>query len=131
MDHSHIELKGSQIASITATDSGISIAFAHALIIKRMTGSQERTRWWQAGTLVLEGVAAQSGLPAGPCRCAGGEIDENIYSYRDMIPIPFSSRGRIRCLLMLEGQDQPLVVEAGAVRLELEGVPKYIEHLRA
>ena len=131
MDHSHIELKGSQIASIIATDSAIGIVFSRALIIKRMTGSAERTRWWQAGTLVLEGVAAHSGLPPGPCHCAGGEIDENIYSYRDMIPIPFSSRGRIRCLLLLEGQDQPLVVEAGAVRLELDGVPKYIEHLRA
>jgi len=131
LDHSHIELKGLQITSLTRTATGLCIAFSWAAIIKRMSGSQERTRWWQAGALILENLASEPWLPAGPWRCIGGTIDENIYSYRDLIPIPFISHGQIRCLLQLEGQDRPLVVESGTVRLELEGVARYIEHLRA
>jgi len=131
LDHSHVELKGLRITSLTRTETGLCIAFSWAAITKRMTGSQERTRWWQAGTLVLDELASEPWLPAGPWCCVGGTIDENIYSYRDLIPIPFTSRGQIRCLLQLEGQDRPLVVEAGAVRLELEGVAHYIEHQRA
>jgi hypothetical protein len=79
---------------------------------------------------VLEGVRAVAGLPPGPVRCIGGDIDENIYTYRDMIPIPFSSRGQIRCALRFDGQPEPLIAEGDAARLELNDAPRYIEHIR-
>lgn len=131
MDSSYIEIMGSHIASIAAGPAGLRIHFSRAIIIKRMTGSQERTKWWQTGILDLGGVADLSELPAGPLVCVGGDIDENVYTHRDMIPIPFSSRGHIRCLLRFEGRAQPLIVEATSVKLDLDGVPKYVEHLRA
>lgn len=130
MDVSHIELKGAQIESISAASSELRIAFSRAYIVKSMTGSTERTRWWQAGVLVLDGVEDLPELPTGSLTCVGGDIDENVYTYRDMIPIPFTSRGFIRCLLRFEGLADPLVVEGRSVQLELEGVPKYLEHLR-
>lgn len=130
MDQSHIELNGSHLSSIIRTATGICIAFSRALITKRMTGSRERTRWWQAGALILEGLEAETEWPAGAQFCVGGRIDENVYSYQDMIPIPFASCGGIRCQLALAGQGPLLVFEAAAARLELEGVAKYIEHLR-
>jgi hypothetical protein len=130
MDISYIDLTGSQIESISAASSELRIAFSRAYIIKSMTGSAERTRWWQAGVLILAGVDDQPELPSGPLICSGGDIDENVYTYRDMIPIPFTSRGTIRCTLRFAGRDAPLVVEGRSVRLELDGVPKYLEHLR-
>jgi hypothetical protein len=130
MDSSHIELNGSQIASLAWAGGTLRIGFSRAHIVKAMTGSRELTRWWQAGTLVLDGVEGEPQLPHGPLVCAGGDIEENVFVHRDSIPIPFASRGRIRCLLRFEGIEGPLDIGATAIRLELEGVPKYIEHIR-
>jgi hypothetical protein len=130
MDSSYIELKGSEIELIESTSTRVRLAFPRALIIKNMTGSKERTRWHQAGVLVLEDVGNPPDLNKGPVICAGGDIDDNVYTYRDMIPIPFSSRGLIRCALRLEGVPTTLLVEARSARLEMEGVPKYLDHLR-
>lgn len=130
MDSSQIELKGSEIQSIDWAEGLLRIRFARALIVKSMTGSRERTRWWQPGDLVLDGVVSAPALPQGSGVCAGGDLDANIFTYRDLIPIPFSSRGHIRCQLRLEGLPEPVIAEATGARLELEGVPKYIEHIR-
>jgi hypothetical protein len=96
-----------------------------------MTGSAERTRWWQAGDLVIEGARVEPGVPACPAVCTGGDVGENVYTYRDMIPVPLESRGRVWCDLGFEGQVQRLVAEGHGIRLEMIAVPKYIEHLRA
>lgn len=130
MDNSQIELKGSELDSIDWAQGVLHIRFSRALILKSMTGSRELTRWWQTGELVLEGVQTPPDLPQGPRICVGGDLDANVFTYRDLIPIPFASRGHIRCLLRLQGVSEPTIVEAVAVRLELEGVPKYIEHIR-
>ncbi len=130
MDSSSIELPGSQIRAITLTDRVLRVHFDRALIVKTMTGSQERTRWWQAGDLVITGAEAEPPLPVGPLVCAGGDVEENLYTYRDMIPIPLASRGRIRCALHFQGTDQRLVAGGDAIALELVDVPKYIEHIR-
>ena len=131
MDSSQIDLRGSEIGSIHLEQGVLRVHFSRAYILKSMTGSKERTRWWQAGALVIEGVEGQPALPEGPLLCVGGDIDENVYTYRDMIPVPFASRGSIRCLLRFEGQDAPLVVTGRAARLEMTEVPRYIEHVGA
>jgi hypothetical protein len=131
VDSSQIELNGSEIRSIDCADGVMHIRFARALIVKTMTGSRERTRWWQAGELVLEGVVSVTALPQGPLICAGGDLDANVFTYRDLVPIPFSCRGHIRCVLRLDGLPEPVIAEAASVRLEMAAVPKYIEHIRS
>jgi len=130
MDSSSIELSGSEIETITLQDGMLRVRFSRAYIIKTMTGSVERTRWWQTGELVLEGAEAQGELPQGPLVCAGGDVSENIYTYRDMIPIPLESRGHARCLLRFRDSDRILRAEGRGVRLQLEATAKYIEHLQ-
>jgi hypothetical protein len=131
VDSSHIELNGSTIASIKVEASVVTLHFSPAMIIKTMTGSKERTLWRQEGDLVIEGVDANKGLPTGPAVCLGGDIDENVYTYRDMIPVPFDSRGHIRCQLRLDGVSEPLEVSGTQVSLILEDVPKYIRHIKS
>jgi hypothetical protein len=63
-----------------------------------------------------------------PAECTGGDVGENIYTYRDMVPVPLESRGQAHCALRLA--DGMLRVTARSVRLEMQGVPRYIEHLR-
>ncbi|MEA3276438.1 MAG: hypothetical protein U9Q81_14350 [Pseudomonadota bacterium] len=130
MDSSSIELPGSEIDTISLQNGCLRVRFSRAFIIKTMTGSVERTRWWQAGELIMEGAEAVGELPSGPLVCAGGDIDENVYTYRDMVPIPLDSRGRTRCELRFRNSDARLIVDGETVRLEMADLPKYIEHIR-
>jgi hypothetical protein len=130
MDSSSIDLPGSEVESITLADGRLCVRFSRAYIVKTMTGSPERTRWWQAGALIMDGADADGALPKGPLVCAGGDVQENVYTYRDMIPIPLDSRGRTRCEMRFHDTATPLIVKAETLRLEMIDVPKYIEHIR-
>ena len=130
MDSSSIELPGCEIASISLQEGVLRVHFSRAYIVKTMTGSAERTRWWQAGDLIMEGAEVDGDPPFGPLVCAGGDVVENVYTYRDMIPVPFNSRGYTHCQLSFKDTDQKLVASARAVRLDMIDTPKYIEHIR-
>jgi hypothetical protein len=130
MDSASIDLAGSRVQAVTTEGSTLRIRFQPAYIVKTMTGSAERTRWHQNGQLVFEGAQLEGELPALPAVCSGGDVGENIYTYRDMIPVPLSSRGQAFCDLGFEGTEQRLRVQGTGVVLEMEDVPKYIEHLR-
>ncbi len=130
MDSSSIQLPDSEISAISLVDGVFRVAFSHALIVKTMTGSEESTLWWQAGELIMDGAEAEQPLPRGPAICDGGDIDENVYTYRDMIPIPLESRGRTRCDLRLRDGGGRIVVNGETVRLVMADTPRYIRHLR-
>ncbi|QVL47361.1 MAG: hypothetical protein KFB96_16815 [Thiocapsa sp.] len=130
MDSMSIDLKGSEISSIDLQDGRLSLHFSRAYLVKTMTGSSERTRWRQAGDLVIDGVEETSTIPGGPLVCRGGDIEDNIFTYRDMVPIPLESRGHARCVLSFEGVADPFVARGTAIRLDMRETPKYIEHLR-
>lgn len=129
MDSSSIQLKGSEVEKVEVENAIVKILFSRAIIIKTMTGSVEKTKWWQAGYLIFEDAELLE-QPALPAVCVGGDVGENVYTYRDMIPLPLDSRGRANCDLYFENLQQHLKVEAKAVRLEMLEVPKYIEHIR-
>jgi hypothetical protein len=130
MDSTSIELPGSQISAVKVEDGTIRIEFAPAYLVKTMTGSSERTRWWQNGALVFEGAVLDEAnpLPALPAACSGGDVGENVFTYRDMVPVPLNSRGHAHCELRVG--DELIRVTADSVRLDMVDVPKYIEHLR-
>ena len=131
MDSSTIELPGSKISGVTIDDETISVHFERVTIIKTITGAFERTRWQQQGDLVFEGAQLIDDLPLFPALCSGGDVGENVYTYRDMIPIPLESRGAAHCDLKIEGSDQRIHIQAQAVRLDMIDTPKYIEHIAA
>ena len=129
MDSSSIELKGSEIEKIEVIGDTVKIYFSKAYIIKTMTGSIEKTRWYQSGFLVFENAEIQS-KPETPLVCTGGDVSENVYTYRDMIPVPLQSQGRAGCNIAFEATEEHLIIDASAVRLQMLEVPKYIEHIR-
>lgn len=130
MDSFSLTLTNCEISAIELEHGNLRLRIARADLIKTLTGSTERTRWWQAGELVLEAAVLESPLPEGAVRCLGGDLDDNIYTYRDMLPIPLVSRGHIRCQLQFEGIAAPFIASGSAVQLTLHGSAKYIEHLR-
>lgn len=131
MDATSIELPGSRLAWVRVEGDRVRVRFEPAYLVKSMTGSAERTRWWQDGELVFDAARLLAPAPPLPAVCAGGDVSENVYTYRDMVPVPLESRGRASCRLHLEAVDGEIRIEAGAVRLDLDGVAKYIEHLKS
>lgn len=131
MDLTSIDLPGSVISSLKSEGGEVRIRLEPAFIIQTMTGSEERTRWKQNITLIFEEAELLEGGGLDfPRTCSGGDIVENVYTYRDMVPVPLESRGSVRCDLRVEGSEERIRVQAGAVRLEREDLPRYIEHIR-
>ncbi len=130
MDSTTIELPGSRIAAVIQEGDEIRVEFAPAYLVKIMTGSVERTRWHQEGALVFDAANLddETPLPSLPADCEGGDVGENIYTYRDMVPVPLTSQGRAHCVLRVQGGE--IRIDGGGVRLEMRDVPKYIEHIR-
>ena len=106
MDSTTIELPGSEIESISLKEGALIVRFSRAIIIKTMSDSEEQTRWWQAGELVFDDAELSGALPDCPCVCEGGDVGENVYTYRDMLPFPLDSRGN-PALLRKEFQRSP------------------------
>lgn len=130
MEHMSIELPGSRIKAVVQEGDTIRVQFEPAYLIKSMTGSEENTCWHQDGELVFQGAELVGDLPALPAECTGGDVGENVYTYRDMVPVPLESRGQASCSLKVLGSDAAINVTAREVRLEMHLVPKYIEHIR-
>ncbi len=130
MDASHIDLPGSEVASIRVEGDKVIVRFSRAYIIQTMTGAKESTRWHQAGNLIFTDAEPQQTPPQGPLVCEGGDVGENVYTYRDMIPIPLNSQGRAHCDIRFQNSDYRLRVQAGGVSLKMEDRPYYIEHLK-
>jgi hypothetical protein len=130
MDTTTIELAGCTIQGVTVDGDTVRVRLEPAYLVKTMTGSSERTRWRQNGELVFGGAELEGELPPLPARCAGGDVGENVYTYRDMIPVPLRSRGHARCDLRVDGSDLRVKVSGESVALVMDDVPKYIEHIR-
>ncbi|WP_456406287.1 hypothetical protein [Thiolapillus sp.] len=131
MDLTSIELPGSMITDIKLVDDEVRVRFEPAYLIKTMTGSEERTKWRQNIELVFENAELlEGGTLDLPVKCTGGDVGENIYTYRDMIPVPLESRGQAHCDLGVEGGSLRVRVQAEGVKLVREDMPRYIEHLR-
>lgn len=132
MDSTSIDLVGSKISEVRCEQGQVSVRLEPAYLVKTMTGSVERTRWWQNGWLVFDDAELEdaSVLAELPAECAGGDVGENIYTYRDMLPVPLESAGQAHCDLKLVGSDKHISVRARSITLKMEEVPHYIEHIR-
>ncbi len=130
MDTSSIDLTGSEIETIRMEGEALILRFSRFYITKTMTGSDEQTRWWQAGELAFTHAELEGELPDTPCICDGGDVGESVYTYRDMLPLPLESQGCAHCALKIRGSEQLLTVRADGVKLVMEDRPQYIEHIR-
>ena len=129
MDGSYIELPGCEIAGIEQSGETLTLRFARAYLIQTQSGAKQQSRWHQSGSLIFSDPEVEELPPPGPLVCSGGDVGENIYTYRDMIPIPLESRGRAHCNLRFEGSEQRLRLQASGVTLVMEDRPYYIEHI--
>jgi hypothetical protein len=125
-----LQLPGARLASIDQGENTITFHFSEVHLIQEMEGAFEDSLWTQAVDLTIREITLEGGLPACPCEIEGGDLADNIYTYRDHAPLPIDWRGDVRCMLTVAGSTAPISITGTAMQLEQLGHPRYIRHIR-
>jgi hypothetical protein len=125
-----LQLPGAELASIDEDDDTITLHLSRIHVVREMENAFEDSLWSQAGRLVIRYSQISGDMPACPCRIAGGELVNNIYTYRDHAPLPLDWHGSVRCRLTFEGEQAPWTIEGSAMHLERIDHPRYIRHIK-
>ena len=122
-------ITGALLERIEQEDNTMTLHFSEVEIVKAMEGAFEDTLWKQACDLVIEDAVVDGDLPACPCELAGGDITNNIYTYRDHAPLPIAWRGEVGCTLKCTNGGAELSIQGDAMQPKLIGHPRYIKHV--
>ena len=125
-----LQLPGAQLESIDHTDTEITLHFSQVHLVQEMEGAFEDSLWTQAVKLTIRGARLEGELPACPCELQGGDLTDNIYTYRDHAPMPINWRGEVRCKLVIAGTAAAVSIEGESMQLEQIGHPRYIRHVK-
>jgi len=90
----------------------------------------EDSLWTQAVNITVRNYSLDGELPACPCEISGGDITNNIYTYRDHAPLPINWRGDVRCSLKVAGSDAAFSISGDTMQLEQIETPRYIRHVK-
>ncbi len=124
-----LQLRGAQLDSIDQTGDTFSLHFPSVELIQEMEGAFQDSLWTQAVTLTINEGELRGELPACPCEISGGDLVNNIFTYRDHAPLPIDWRGEVVCKLRPAGGAAPFTIEGTALRIEQIDNPRYIKHI--
>ena len=125
-----LQLPGAQLESIDQADDEITLHFSLVHLVQEMEGAFEDSLWTQAVNLRVRGGSLEGELPACPCELKGGDLTDNIYTYRDHAPLPINWRGEVRCKLVIAETGAEFSIEGSSMQLEQIGHPRYIRHVK-
>lgn len=125
-----LQIPGAQLESITQSDNEITLHFSQVHLLQEMEGAIEDSLWTQAVNLTISDIETEGEPPECPCVIKGGDLVNNIFTYRDHAPLPIDWRGEVRCTFTVEGTDSRFTVNGQAMQLEQIGNPRYIKHIK-
>ena len=125
-----LQIPGAQLASIEQTDNDITLQFSQVELLQEMEGAIEDSLWTQAVKLVIREISIEGDLPECPCVIKGGDMIDNIFTYRDHAPLPIDWRGEVRCALVVAGSDASFSIDGESMQLKLIDTPRYIRHIK-
>jgi hypothetical protein len=125
-----LQIPGAQLDSIEQADNTITLHFSLVQLVQEMEGAIEDSLWTQAVKLVISGIEIKGELPACPCTIKGGDMIDNIFTYRDHAPLPINWRGEVRCALLVAGTEATFSIDGESMQLEQIGTPRYIKHVK-
>jgi hypothetical protein len=125
-----LQLPGAQLDAIDQADDEITLHFSLVHLVQEMEGAFEDSLWTQAVRLTVRGCSLEGELPACPCEIKGGDLTDNIYTYRDHAPLPINWRGEVRCKLVCAETGAEFSIEGSSMQLEQIDHPRYIRHVR-
>lgn len=125
-----LQLPEARLESIDRDADAITLRFSQVYLVQEMENAFEDSLWTQAVNLGIRDYNLEGELPACPCEISGGDITNNIYTYRDHAPLPINWRGDVRCTLKLAGSDKTFSISGTAMQLEQLETPRYIRHIK-
>ena len=124
------QIPGALLASIEHSGDEITLRFSQVNLIAEMEGTFEDTLWTQAVNLTVKGIEIEGELPACPCELQGGDMTDNIYTYRDHAPLPINWQGDVRCSFKAPAAGTGFSISGESMHLEQVGHPRYIKHIK-
>jgi len=125
-----LQLPEARLESIDRDADAITLHFSQVQLVQEMENAFEDSLWTQAVNLSIRDYSLDGELPACPCEISGGDITNNIYTYRDHAPLPINWRGDVRCTLKVAGSDAVFSITGNSMQLEQLETPRYIRHFK-
>lgn len=125
-----LQLPGAQLASIERDGAAFTLHFSLLQLVQEMEGAFEDSLWTQAVDLVIREAELEGELPACPCVIKGGELTDNIYTYRNHAPLPIRWRGEVGCRLVVDGTDAAFTLQGSGMDARQLDYPRYIKHIK-
>jgi hypothetical protein len=125
-----LQLPGAQLESIEQADNEITLHFSQVQLLQEMEAAIEDSLWTQAVNLTIRDIEIAGELPECPCVIKGGDLIDNIFTYRDHAPMPINWRGEVRCVLTVAGTGATFSIDGESMQLEQIDHPRYIKHIK-
>ncbi len=125
-----LQLPDARLESIDRDADAITLHFSQVQLVQEMENAFEDSLWNQAVNITVRNYSLDGELPACPCEISGGDITNNIYTYRDHAPLPINWRGDVRCSLKVAGSDAEFSISGDTMQLEQIETPRYIRHVK-
>jgi len=125
-----LQIPGAQLESIEQADHEITLHFSQVQLVQEMEGAIEDSLWTQAVNLVIREIEIEGELPECPCVIKGGDMIDNIFTYRDHAPLPINWHGEVRSALTIEGTSETFSIDGESMQLVRIGTPRYIKHVK-
>jgi hypothetical protein len=125
-----LQLPEARLESIDRDADTITLRFAQVQLVQQMENAFEDSLWTQAVNLTLRDYSLDGDLPDCPCEISGGDITNNIYTYRNHAPLPINWRGDVRCTLTVAGSGATFAISGDSMQLEQIATPRYIRHIK-
>ena len=125
-----LQIPGAQLESIDQADNEITLHFSQVQLVQEMEGAIEDSLWTQAVNLTIREIEIEGELPECPCTIKGGDMIDNIFTYRDHAPLPINWRGEVRCTLTVEDTNTTFSIDGESMQLEQIDSPRYIKHIK-
>ena len=126
---SSLQLPGARLERIEQDDDTVTLHFSLIHLVQVMEGAFQDSLWKQACTLVIRNVEIDGELPQCPCEIQGGDMTDNIYTYRDHAPLPIDWNGSVGCKFTVAGSNATFSIDGTAMKMEMLDHPRYIRHI--
>ncbi len=124
-----LQLPGAQLESIEQSGDSLTLHFSQVHLVQEMEGTIQNSLWTQAVSLTVGETELTGELPGCPCEISGGDLVNNIFTYRDHAPLPIDWHGDTRCMLTVAGNDTSFTIDGTSMQLEQIDHPRYIKHI--
>ena len=129
MSYRILDPRNLQIERVDRDAQRLALHFTEANIEKIMDNAEQRTLWTQAGSIEMWDPKLSAELPAAPFQVVHADLEDGLYTQRDMIRIPSDVSGEIVLSLWFEDRDEPLRLQGSRMCLSLDGNPRYVRHV--